>query len=87
MDTRIWVQIMCPSCAEMFDTVVSVADYAARIAELEAALRAAQMELRATQCNWDEDCLYRCDDIMTRALLNDKSDEAVVKAFSGEKIE
>ena len=62
-------------------------DANARIAALEAAFRAAQMELRATQRNWDENCLYRCDDIMTRALLNDKSDEAVAKAFSGKKTE
>ena len=42
MDNRIWVQIMCPSCACMFDSVVSVADYAKRIAELEAKLANAQ---------------------------------------------
>ena len=38
---RIWIEVMCPSCAEMFDTVVSVSDYAKRIAELEAQLAAA----------------------------------------------
>ena len=42
MDNRIWVQIMCPSCACMFDSVVSVADYAKRIAELEAQIANAQ---------------------------------------------
>ena len=45
MDNRIWVQIMCPSCACMFDSVVSVADYAKRIAELEAQLAAAERAL------------------------------------------
>ena len=42
---RIWIEVMCPSCAEMFDTVVSVSDYAKRIAELEAQLAAAERAL------------------------------------------
>jgi hypothetical protein len=39
-----------------------------RITELVTAVREAQVQLRATSRNWDEDCLYRADDILTNAL-------------------
>jgi hypothetical protein len=39
-----------------------------RITELVTAVREAQTQLRATSRNWDEDCLYRADDILTNAL-------------------
>jgi len=44
MEDKIEVEVMCPSCAEMFDTVVSVADYTERIAKLEEQLAAAERE-------------------------------------------
>jgi hypothetical protein len=39
-----------------------------RIAELVTAVREVQTQIRATSRNWDEDCLYRADDILTNAL-------------------
>ncbi len=35
---------------------------------LREALEKARTQLRATQENWHEDCLFRCDDILTAAL-------------------
>jgi hypothetical protein len=48
-----------------------------RIVELEAAVRDTQTQLRATQRNWTEDCLYRADDILTKALAAQPAPEAV----------
>jgi hypothetical protein len=31
-------------------------------------VKQAQIQLRATQINWQEDCLFRCDDLLTGAL-------------------
>ena len=33
-----------------------------------AAIKRAQELLRATQRNWDEQCLFDCDDILTKVL-------------------
>lgn len=40
----------------------------ARIAKLLESIKAAQVELHATQRNWDEKCLFECNDILTAAL-------------------
>lgn len=40
----------------------------ARNAKLVEAIKAAQKQLRATQRNWDEECLFECNDILTAAL-------------------
>ena len=36
--------------------------------QLVEALKKAQSELRATQINWQEECLFEADDIMTTAI-------------------
>jgi len=41
---------------------------AKRKAQLLDALKKAQSELRATQINWQEECLFEADDIMTAAI-------------------
>ena len=46
LEDRVWIEVMCPSCAEMFDTVVSVSDYAKRVSELKAQLAAAESALK-----------------------------------------
>ena len=46
----------------------SEARQAERIASLEQAARDARQQLRATQENWREDCLFKADDILTKAL-------------------
>jgi len=40
----------------------------ARVAKLHESIKAAQIELHATQRNWDEECLFKCNDILTAAL-------------------
>ena len=40
----------------------------ARVAKLLESIKAAQVELHATQRNWDEECLFECNDILTAAL-------------------
>jgi len=40
----------------------------ARNAKLVEAIKAAQIQLHATQRNWDEECLFECNDILTAAL-------------------
>ena len=40
----------------------------ARVAKLHESIKAAQIELHATQRNWDEECLFECNDILTDAL-------------------
>ena len=40
----------------------------ARVAKLHESIKAAQIELHATQRNWDEECLFECNDILTAAL-------------------
>jgi len=40
----------------------------ARVAKLHESIKAAQTELHATQRNWDEECLFECNDILTAAL-------------------
>lgn len=37
-------------------------------AELEAAVRKAKEKLRSTTLNWQEQCLFDCDEILTAAL-------------------
>lgn len=32
------------------------------------AMKQAQIQLQATQINWQEECLFKCNDIMTAAL-------------------
>jgi len=39
-----------------------------RIEKLEAGIKLAQSKLRSTQINWQEDCLFDCDDILTNTL-------------------
>ena len=38
---------------------------------LREAIKAAQIQLQATQINWQEECLFECNDIMTAALKGD----------------
>jgi len=40
----------------------------ARVSKLHESIKAAQIELHATQRNWDEECLFECNDILTAAL-------------------
>ncbi len=40
----------------------------ARVAKLQESIKAAKIQLEATQRNWDEDCLFRCNDILVDAL-------------------
>jgi len=40
----------------------------ARVSKLHESIKAAQIELHATQRNWDEECLFECNDILTDAL-------------------
>ncbi len=40
----------------------------ARVAKLQKSIKDAKIQLEATQRNWDEDCLYRCNDILVDAL-------------------
>ena len=44
------------------------AQQAERIAALEQAAREARQQLRATSENWREDCMYRADDILSKAI-------------------
>lgn len=56
---------------EKFVRVKAAAELAALIVErdeLRHAIRSAQIQLRATQENWREDCLFNCNDILTAAL-------------------
>lgn len=39
-------------------------------AKLRAALVSAQTQLRSTQRNWDEQCLFNADDIISKALAS-----------------
>lgn len=45
-----------------------IASQAQRITQLEQAVNEARSKLRATQRNWDEDCLFEYDDILSRAI-------------------
>ena len=52
----------------------AAAELAAIRAERDAlreAIKAAQIQLQATQINWQEECLFECNDIMTAALKGD----------------
>jgi len=55
---------------EAFSAMLQAHDtaQAERIAALEQAARDARQQLRATQENWREDCLFKADDILTKAL-------------------
>jgi hypothetical protein len=56
---------------ELQDAEQAAAEYEALQAEntrLKEAITLAQEELRSTQINWQEDCLFDCDDILTNAL-------------------
>ena len=71
-ETVINENIVCDVCA------VGVADQAGyfdralkaerEVKRLRDALKKAQMKLNSTQRNWDEQCLFECNDIMTKAL-------------------
>jgi hypothetical protein len=58
-------------------TAAELAALRERISQLEAAVREVQTQLRATSRNWDEDCLYRADDILTNALADHPVPEPV----------
>ena len=55
------------------------------------ALKRAQVKLHATQRNWDEKCLFECDDIMTEALkeyrltAENESIQDIIALLAGEK--
>ena len=54
-----------------FSAAAELAQLRARLELVQGAVRKARGQLRATQRNWDEDCLFRCDEILT-AVLEDK---------------
>ena len=70
---------MCPSCAEMFDTVVSVSDYAKRIAELEAQLAAATK--RAEQA--ESDACELANLVLMIGDVTDAGDLELVNKYTG----
>jgi len=45
-----------------------IAALTTEVERLRDALKAAQIELRSTAANWNEQCLFDCDAIMTAAL-------------------
>jgi hypothetical protein len=47
---------------------VVVGNYQNSISKLETAITQAREQLRATQENWREDCLFRADEILTAVL-------------------
>ena len=54
--------------AELADKAAELLALRERVAKLEESIKAAQVELHATQRNWDEECLFKCNDILTSAL-------------------
>lgn len=50
------------------DSADEIIRQAAQLEQAQTAIREARQQLRATQENWREDCLYRADEILSKAL-------------------
>jgi len=67
------LEIMLDVCRRDKDALnFKLAAMQARIDKLEAGIKLAQSKLRSTQINWQEDCLFDCDDILTNTLKGDE---------------
>ena len=57
---------------EINAAVLELDTLAAQNARLREAIKDAQRELRSTQYNWSEQCLFDCDNILNAALEGSK---------------
>jgi hypothetical protein len=68
----LWVLDDAPGNTNAYRVTADAADELAALREAvkvaSVVAKQAQLELRSTQINWQEDCLFRCDDLLTGVI-------------------